>query len=262
MFATSTEPPGLPQQRPADVTLVPLRLDLAEARLRELEPLLSPAERDRAARLVPRAAQRFIAGRGQLRQLLGRLVGAAPEALEFEAGPAGKPVLGGRHAGGWQFNVSHSQDRGLVACSAALPVGIDLECVAATHTTAWADDLAGSILGAGEHVAYRLLPGPDRPRALVEAWVAKEALLKATGAGVAAGVRHVLLPAPLPRATIIAAAPPTRAPLAAVAGLGPGSWAVCLLDLGPDVRAALACPRAECRIALEEGWDGRPPPGG
>ena len=262
MFATSTEPPGLPRRPPIDVTLVPLRLDPTDARLHELESLLSPAERDRAARLVRPAARRFVAGRGQLRQLLGRLVGAAPESLQFEAGPAGKPVLGGRHAGGWQFNVSHSQDRGLVACSAALPVGIDLECVAATHTTAWADDLAGSILAAEELVAYRLLPGPDRPRALVEAWVAKEAVLKATGAGVAAGVRHVRLPAELPRTRIAAEAPPTRATLAAVAGLGPSGWAVCLLELGPDVRAALACAQMECRIALEDGWHDGPPPRG
>jgi 4'-phosphopantetheinyl transferase len=256
MFATSAEPPGSPSwPRPGDVLVVPLSLDHADDVLAGLEPLLSRAERGRAARLVPSASRRFVAGRGQLRRLLARIVGDPPESLAIEAGPAGKPILGGRHAGRCHFNVSHSRDRCLVVVSADGPVGIDIECLAATHTPAWADTIAGSILAADEFAAYRLLPAPRRPIAVLEAWVAKEAVLKATGQGVAAGVRHLALPHPLPRAALRPGADPIPATFAAVSGTAPGGWAVCLLDLDRDHRAALACPRPACRLSLVPGVD-------
>jgi len=251
MFATSAEPPGPPAwPLPGDVTVVSLSLDAADDVLAGLERSLSEAERGRAARLVPPASRRFVAGRGRLRRLLGRIVGAAPESLALEAGPAGKPILGGRHAGRCHFNVSHSQDRCLVVVSATVPVGVDLECIAAAHTAAWADTMAGSILAAEEFAAYRRLPEERRPVAVLEAWVAKEAVLKATGAGIAAGVRHLVLPASLPRTSLRSGAASVPATLTSVSGAAPGAWAVCLLDLEGDQRAALACPRTACSVSL------------
>lgn len=251
MFATPAASPAPPPwPPPGDVMLVRLALDPADDVLAGLEASLSPAERGRAARLVPQAGRRFVAGRGQLRWLLAGIFGAPPESLAIEAGPAGKPILGGRHAGRCHFNVSHSRDRALVAISAQVPVGIDIECLDSNHTPAWADTIAGSILAVDELAAYRLLPAARRPVAVLEAWVAKEAAVKATGQGVAAGVRQVILPHSLPRTTLRPEAAATPVTLAAVAGAAPGDWAVCLLDLEGDQRAALACPLTACTVSL------------
>jgi 4'-phosphopantetheinyl transferase len=233
-----------------DVVVVSVPLDPSAATVADLERLLAADERARAARLVPMVRQRFIVGRGQLRRLLGRVVDDRPEALAFTFGPRGKPSLGGSHAGRCQFNVSHSGDLALVALAADFPLGIDLEHVAAGQTPAWADMMADTVLATDERAAFRLLAEPLRPPALLEAWVAKEAVLKASGEGIAAGMRRLVLPTPLPRTFLATDAAPREASLTAVTGGPPGGWATCLLETDAGGFAALACPVASCSVAL------------
>jgi len=248
-------PPGPP---PCDVAVVTVTLDLPAAALADLEPLLSAAERGRATRLSPVLRRRFVAGRGQLRRLLARVVGDDPAALAIEPGPRGKPAVVGRHAGRCHFNVSHSGDHCLVALSSALPLGVDLECRTPAHTPAWADMMSGSILAGDELDRYHALAERDRAVAVLEAWVAKEAILKATSEGVAGGVRHVVLPPALPRVSLAAAGPTTDADLASVVGGAAGSWGVCLLQASTAGFAAVACPITAASIAI--GGFGPDPP--
>src|SRR5207248_11552001 len=69
-------------------------LDLDHHLLESLTPLLDPDERQRAERFhFLKDRLRYIAGRGQLRLLLGQYLGIAPEAVRLCYGPHGKPAL-------------------------------------------------------------------------------------------------------------------------------------------------------------------------
>lgn len=230
-----------------DVTIVPLSLAAGAVDLAALEQLLGPGERDRAARSAPEVRRRFVAARGGLRRLLARVLDDDPAALEFAVGPRGKPTLGARHAGRCHFNLTHSQDLCLVALSSQLPLGIDLEVATPARGHEWAATLARTILTDTELAAHGRVSEEARPAALLEAWVAKEAVLKAAGEGIAAGVRHLELPASLPRAALAAGEPPGRVELAVVP---PGPWRVCLLDTAAGGFAALACTAESCLISL------------
>lgn len=241
--ATALPPPS------CDIRVVIVPLDVAAGELAGLEGTLADDERARAGRLAAPVRRRFVAGRGQLRRLLGRIVDDDPAALRFACSPRGKPALGGRHAGRCHFNVSHSRDTCLVAFSQRVALGIDLECPTPDRTPAWADTMSGAVLAPSEFAAYSLLPAAARAAGVLEAWVAKEALLKATAEGVAGGVRHVVLPTPLPRAALALDGDP-RTVVPAVVDVGsPDAWAVCLLDGVPGA-AAIACPAGSCRVAL------------
>lgn len=242
-------PTTAPPSPSCDIHVVIIPLDVAVGELADLERTLADDERTRAGRLAVPVRRRFVAGRGQLRRLLGRIVDDDPAALRFECSPRGKPALGGRHAGRCHFNVSHSRDTCLVAFSRQVALGIDLECPAPERTPAWADTMSGAVLAPSELAAYSLLPAADRAAGVLEAWVAKEALLKGTAEGVAGGVRHVVLPTPLPRAALALNGDPRTVAPAVVDVGSPDAWAVCLLDGVPGA-AAIACPAGSCRLAL------------
>lgn len=129
----------------------------------------------------PELGDRFAVGRGTLRSVLASLRETTPQEVRFGLGPAGKPHLA--DAAGvppLEFNLSHAGDRLAVALSTRGPVGIDIEEVQPLPD---ADDLARKILTDAERRALAALPAGRRARALLVAWVRKEACLKALGVG-------------------------------------------------------------------------------
>src|SRR5260221_1033852 len=115
----SSWPPGPEQPRltPGAVHVWCLPLDLTVAQVEELGMCLSPDEAERAARYhFDRHRRRFIACRGQVREILAAYLSAQAGEIRFAYGPRGKPVL----EGPWkdsaiQFNVSNSHDVALLA---------------------------------------------------------------------------------------------------------------------------------------------------
>src|SRR5262245_18907661 len=102
-------------------------LDLAADELQSLDGLLSPAERGRASRFrFERDRQRFTAGRGRLRQLLGRYTNEPPDAVVIETRASGKPFTPGQQSLKWR--VAHSDNR-VVFAFARRPVGVDVEWI-------------------------------------------------------------------------------------------------------------------------------------
>src|SRR4051794_23241609 len=66
--------------------------DVTVAELQHFEGLLSPTERDRASRFhFDRDRERFIVGRGRLRQLLGLYADEQPDTIRIETRASGKP---------------------------------------------------------------------------------------------------------------------------------------------------------------------------
>lgn len=193
----SAEAPG-PAWPPADPASLARELGQGEVHLWWLD--LAPAapvaarlarcldahERERAARFhfdVHR--DRYVAAHGQLRGLLGAYAGADPAGLRFEHEERGKPRLAaaaadGTPTHGLAFNLSHSDNEGLVAIGRVAPLGADIEV---RRHLPDLEALAVSHFTTSELGELHSLPEPRRHDGFFAAWTRKEAYVKALGAG-------------------------------------------------------------------------------
>lgn len=156
--------------------------------LAELAATLSADERERAERFrFPEHRDRFVAGRGLLRELLGAYLGRSATGLRFAQESHGKPVLAGADAGaGLHFNLSHSGDGALYAI-AHREVGVDLECLdRTTHFAAILD----RVCTPRERALFRARPPAQEREAFFSCWTRKEAIAKALGSGLASGLQN------------------------------------------------------------------------
>ena len=156
----------------------------------ELAGTLSPAERDRAARLRFEAdRRRYLASHGALRAILGGYLGVEPGAVSYAFTELGKPSLA---SGGPAFNLAHAGDLALVAVSLMPEVGVDLE---PDRPIANLEAIGDRFVSDTEQRRLQSLQPAQRARAILECWTRWEAYLKARGLGVAglddAGARDV-----------------------------------------------------------------------
>lgn len=154
-------------------------------RLATLAALLTVDERERAARFrFPEHRDRFIAGRGLLRELLGAYLARPAAALRFSKGSRGKPTLAGEHDGDLRFNLSHSGERVLYAV-ACREVGVDLEAMDRRLDYA---AIAERICTPSEWAAFQKLSAEQARERFFACWTRKEAIVKALGDGLAHGL--------------------------------------------------------------------------
>jgi 4'-phosphopantetheinyl transferase len=185
-------------------------LNLPKAAIAELKSLLSFDEIARADRLkIPQRCDRFIAGRGILRQILGQYLNQPPGKLQFKYGDRGKPYVASNfehlsiehlsikekapvrstqsanhliHLGqAIYFNLAHSHDLALYAFTRVHGIGIDLEKIRPMPN---ADRLAQRFFTTTEHKVMQSLTAADQQEAFFKAWTRKEAYLKAVGVGI------------------------------------------------------------------------------
>jgi 4'-phosphopantetheinyl transferase len=158
-------------------------LKLSDRVLRALRTTLSEDERARADRFYfERDRAAFVAGRGQLRSLLGRYLNLDPARVKFVYSESGKPALDPALNGDrLEFNVSHSHDVILYAVTRDRAVGVDLEFA---RPLADAQQLANRFFTPQEAAQLRALPPEQQQWAFFCGWTRKEAFLKATGAGI------------------------------------------------------------------------------
>ena len=153
-------------------------LDLPAPQIDDLGETLSADECDRAKRFYfERDRQRFIAGRGMLRNILSRYLGIAPNQIEFCYGKRGKPALRNESI---CFNLSHSQGLALYAITLDRIVGIDLEQVRSMPD---AEAIAKSFFSQREYAVLQGMPTNEKQAAFLNCWTRKEAFLKAIGDG-------------------------------------------------------------------------------
>ena len=149
-----------------------------------LATLLSEAERRRAARFhFEPDRQAYIAAHALKRRMLCDVAGGAPGDWEFATEPGGKPVVAGGH--GPHFSLSHSH--GLVACALShdVPLGIDIEPIGRRAPLG----VAQTFFSIDERAWLFDLPPAERPLGFFRLWTLKEALIKATGKGLAQSLR-------------------------------------------------------------------------
>ena len=206
--------------------------------LADAELLLSDGERTRMAGYQsPVRRMRFAVGRAAVRRILSEHLGVAPIGVPLVAPRHHKPHL--HHMNGWidlRFNVAHSGSTLLCAVARGAEVGVDVELdrpgqdVAAVIDTAFSQSERNKIDG---------LPPKDRYRAALLQWTRKEALLKATGAGLRT-----------PPATLELGVAPGR-PARGVALVTAGRrWRLWDLDMGDKGTAAVVAEGAGRPLVL------------
>jgi 4'-phosphopantetheinyl transferase len=146
--------------------------------------LLSPEEQQRADRFVfERDRVRHTVAHALLRQLLSRYCSSdssvSPRSLRFSTTHTGKPSLQ-FPAVPLQFNLSHSEDRALLAVSSGFALGADIEKV---RTNIEALAISQHYFFGSERDDIARATEAARAETFFRYWVAKEAVLKAQGIG-------------------------------------------------------------------------------
>ena len=182
-----TEPPAHPTLtgNSVHVWLADLRELLPE--LDRLTSVLSPDERQRAARFrTEPLRQRYKLTRGMLRCLIARYAKRPAIEIAFVYNEHGKPLLDPhRPEPALHFNASHSGDYAAFAFARAGRIGVDIEQVRAD---AGREEIARRFFAPGEASAIAALPANERAPGFFTCWTRKEAFIKARGDGIFAGL--------------------------------------------------------------------------
>ncbi|MBF2018271.1 MAG: 4'-phosphopantetheinyl transferase superfamily protein [Rivularia sp. T60_A2020_040] len=171
-----------------NIKLLPNEVHVWRENLDEVKPsleyftqILSEDELIRAKRFhFEEHRKRFIAGRGILRNILGRYLNTEPSKIEFGYEPRGKPFLNQSCHTNLSFNLSHSQNFALYAVSLSDSIGVDLECFNSTTDVL---SLAQRFFLPSEFTTIKSAPHEQQQQLFFRYWTCKEAYLKATGTG-------------------------------------------------------------------------------
>src|SRR5262249_30459782 len=109
--------------------------------------------------------------------------------LELVYANHGKPSLTAKFAdAGIHFNLAHSDDLALFAFTRAGEVGVDVEWIRPLKDM---EELVARFFSARESELFRELAASERPAAFFNLWTRKEAMLKATGEGIAGSLSAI-----------------------------------------------------------------------
>lgn len=167
--------------------------------------------------------------------LLGMYLDMPAHAVTLVDGEHGRPELAEPSQRTLQFNWSHSRNTALIAVTRGVTPGIDLEHV---RPRAHAMQLAQRFFHPDEAAALAVLPASEQEAAFLQLWTGKEAVLKATGRGIAFGLDRLRL--------AVAPAPPQ---LIWIDGDDPAQWRLHALSAGAGHVASLAWRGPDRRIA-------------
>ncbi len=165
-----------------EVHLWAARLDPPDDWLRQCAGLLSEDERHRAERFWAGSLRdRYVAGRGMLRMLLGRYLQTDPAMFSLSYQAHGKPELAPPwKARGLEFNLAHSHELAVYAFARGSPIGVDVECIRPMPNAA---ALMERFFSPEEVQQWQQMPAERQLRAFFQGWTRKEAWLKAVGSG-------------------------------------------------------------------------------
>jgi 4'-phosphopantetheinyl transferase len=206
--------------------------------LDRLFPLLDHHEQSRAARfIVPEPRVQFILSRAFLRIALGQYLNVEPRKVHFHVAERGKPGLAEAH--GLYFNLSHTEGTTVIAVTRAGRVGVDVERIRENLDPL---QLGARFFSTKESEWLRAQPVDQRFAAFFACWTAKEAYVKAGGDGLAV---------PLDGFGVIPHAGDEELHLE-IYGKPEESkrWSMWQLDLGPDLRSAIAVEAVNCKVRL------------
>lgn len=212
-------------------------LDVGPEELAQLATTLSEPELDRSrAFRFERDRARFIAGRGQLRLLLGGYLDVKASEIALVEGPNGKPRFAGATAQ-LRFNLAHSDDVVVFAVAWNREIGVDVERIRSDFPV---DQVARHHFSLRERRDLAGLPEGERLRAAFDCWTRKEAYLKASGVG---------LTVPLDGFDVtVRPGAPVRLSCRDAKSAENGHWSLHAFDAGPGYAAAVAVEGPSCRV--------------
>ena len=149
---------------------------------------LSPEEKERA-RSIKNTESRgaFIQSRARLRWLLGHQLEKPPVEVPLAIGPYGKPHLRSKEI---EFNLSHTQGLILIGMARGVELGVDVE---QRRPTRRLDALIQEVFSIRERPWFMGLAEEEQLDLFFRGWALKEAFVKATGRGIAAGLSRVVI---------------------------------------------------------------------
>jgi len=166
-------------REPVAAAITLFDLDVGADALARYASWLDASERERAARFrYDRDRNRFVARRGQLRELLGRDLGVAPGTLQLAEDAHGKPVL--LDDPELSFNLSHSSGCALIATARGMVIGCDIEW---RNPELACPKVAERLFAPAEYKALTALPSEQWVEGFFNCWTRKEAYVKALGLG-------------------------------------------------------------------------------
>jgi 4'-phosphopantetheinyl transferase len=200
--------------------------------------LLEPDEQDRAERFkFPAPRHQYVISRALLRRALGVYLKIAAHEVRFRTTANGKPELAA--SSDLRFNLSHTQGVTVFAIARRRQVGVDVERIRQDTNVM---DLAERFFSRPEVEWLRSQAASEHVASFFSCWTAKEAYIKAHGEGLSLplGSFGVL---PLPESG--------KLQLQVYGDLEESKrWSMRRLDLGADVRAALAIEGKSCKVRL------------
>lgn len=180
--AHSPDPRFLPA---STIEIWPLTLAGEESLYAHCMHWLDRRERERAARFYrPQDRERYVLAHGGLRFILSLYLGLAPGDIALSQTSAGKPVLADLRKDGRSltFNLSHAHGNAMIAIAQGKEVGVDLELIREDVEVL---KLADRFFSVREQEHLRSTLAAARSAEFFHYWVAKEAVLKAEGVGLA-----------------------------------------------------------------------------
>ena len=155
-----------------------LPLELKPNQLTEAKSFLSEDECARAEKLYfNKHRNHYIAGRGQIRKLLGLYLNSNSEEIVFSYNEFGKPYLENRSM---HFNLSHSHEFALFAVNINYELGIDIEWM---HRKSNLLEIGERFFSENEYTELKSLPAELQRQGFFNCWTRKESYIKARGKG-------------------------------------------------------------------------------
>jgi 4'-phosphopantetheinyl transferase len=163
--------------------------EISQERIEAYLEMLSPTEHARAARFsFERDRRQYVVTRALVRTVLSEMHPTVlPAMWRFVAGEHGRPEIAPEHALDLRFNVSHTRGTVVMAVSAALKLGVDIEALDRGLTLEELD----AVLAPAERARLADVPAATLVRELYKCWTLKEAYVKAIGTGLSADLRRI-----------------------------------------------------------------------
>ena len=157
-------------------------LNIHEARIKHLYPLLSDEEKERSERFkFYKHRKAFIASHGFLHTVLSYYINTPANEIKFSQGKQGKPsILDELNPEKIQFNLSHSNNMAILAVCREHSLGVDIEY--AQRKTDWSG-ISKRFFTQSEQQQFFKLNENAQKDAFFQIWTRKEAHMKVTGLG-------------------------------------------------------------------------------